>query len=136
MNPIFPVTSHKHKVLSRLQHQRKGYYFCLKVLTCYPAITMSSIFGDYHDSSPYIAVAIVIVVFLIFLDETDNAVEPSFFHVKFSECDSIFSLFNDASQRIIVISNTEKTCAFELSLQVTHINKNICILGEIHQLHS
>jgi len=97
---------------------------------------MSSILSDHHYSSPHIVITIVIVVLLVFLNETNQTVESSFFDCKFSKGKSVLRLLDDTSQRIKVVSDAEQAGIPELSSEVAHINQKISVLVEVHQLHS
>ena len=116
-----PIPIHYNKILTRLQVEIESVNSLVFVFTFYPSIAIRTIFHHYHESSPDIVIAVVMIVLFIFLYQIQYTICISLFYSKLSKWNSSFSLFDYTSQRIVAIIYSVYFGFFKFFLYVIYL---------------
>lgn len=132
--PLLPIPIDDNKVLSGVKVEVKSQTLPLLILATDPPIAIGPVFYSNHNPGPGVVIAIVIVIFLIFLNEAENAADISLFDDKSSQRDAIDMLFDDTAERIEIVIDTVQLRCFELFPQVRYLHYDVLVSLQVHEL--
>jgi hypothetical protein len=112
-SPVLPVSSHQEEVLARLEQACEGDAPGLLVLPCDPTVSIAAISGHQHESRPHVIIAVVSVVLLVLLNQTQSARACPFFYSQLSQGHCSLTLLYYASLRKITLFHTENLHSLE-----------------------